>query len=142
MYSYFAWIVLSSADDTIEAEREFAQDLERLRSLVADRLCLNGREAIFSVNHMALFQCAEQHNHMRDHHARLLEVLVWISEKMPGSHGVIYWQDDGLPDHAEANRYHVIVLRKGTIENQRDTFLSPCEPMIEWEIGADGRAIS
>ena len=61
----------------------------------------------------------------------LLGGVAVASRKLPGSWGLIYERDDEMLDPPGPNAFRVRVLARGTIVERPDSFLSPCNPIIE-----------
>lgn len=62
----------------------------------------------------------------------MLEFFRWIGTIAPGSYGLLYYWDDEDSRGAEyRNQYRVLVMTRGTVAEQADPFLSPCEPTID-----------
>ncbi|HET9958476.1 MAG TPA: Imm7 family immunity protein [Polyangiaceae bacterium] len=128
MYSYHLWIVL--AESTQENDIGGLQDkINGLRTLLAESLDTRPEHPIIKVNCDWLFQCSVSHNHKGDAQERLESVLRWITRRLPGSYGLVYYRDD--EDPREANSYRVLVVSRGGVVERTDPFLSPVVPTIE-----------
>jgi hypothetical protein len=57
--------------------------------------------------------------------------LALIAEKLPGSYGLLYEQDDEMPVPPGPNAFRGRVLARGRIELRLDPFLSPSIPTTE-----------
>lgn len=44
-----------------------------------------------------------------------------------------YWNDENYGENDYENEFQVLVIKRGTCKWKRDSFLSPCVPMIEGE---------
>ena len=131
MYLWHAWIVLS--ESTIESnEGSLITKVNQLRDLVQEKqLYAVPNDPICTVNVDHVFQCSGSHNHRGDAHDRLVSVIAWIADRLPGSYGLIYWCDDEIPGTRVFDGYNVIVLARGKIANRYDPFLSPITPNVE-----------
>ena len=131
MYSWHAWIVLSEST-TESDEGSLSHKLELLRAEVRERrLYTVPEDPVCAVNYDHLFQCSGSHNHRGDAHERLISIVQWIAERLPGSHGLIYWRDDEILGNSVYNGYNVIVVARGRLHHRYDPFLSPTVPNIE-----------
>ena len=69
-------------------------------------------------------------NHTSSSWTELLEFLNWIGLEAKGSYGLLHFYDDEDKNGLE-NQFQVIVLKKGKISFNLDTFLSPYNPEVE-----------
>ncbi len=133
MYFFTMWMDL--------AESTFDGDLEKLsekgavlRELVESSLTVKPIPCVFEINCRMLLHCSCSHNHRGDAHDRLLRILEWITEHLPGTHGLVYWYDDEpgrTPPEEFVDAYRVIVVAKGKIMHRFDPFLSPTMLNVE-----------
>lgn len=87
---------------------------------LADMRCINGSQVV-TIN-----GCR---NHENGVIAKLVDFYRTVSEKAPGSFGLLYVRDGESSD--ESNEYQVYVMAKGRVEKRKDFYLSPCTPTIE-----------
>ena len=132
MYTFHMWIVLR--DSTVEDDDSVIwSKLKVLRPLFRERFgwssSRNDDDPIVITNGMVILNTSVCTNHRGVAHANLLETLSWIGAELPGSYGVVYWQDD--EDAATANRFELIVMKRGRLEHTSDEHLSPVNPSIE-----------
>lgn len=62
----------------------------------------------------------------------IIELLEQIGKVAPGSYGLIHLRDDENLQGLD-NEFKVLVLARGKVNVKKDTFLSPCIPIIEDE---------
>lgn len=135
MYGYHLWIDL--AETTEESDcGALEQKAAELQLLVREKLRCKPADCIFDVNGSKVWQCSGSTNHRGSAHAALLDVLQFVIEKLPGSHGLVYWSDDERTDKYEGvDRsdvgYRVIVIARGQMHERFDPFLSPRNPVVE-----------
>lgn len=132
MYYYHLWIVLDEApEDT--GYGLFQEKIEGLKHLVSQKLICRPRNCIEEVNYRTVMQCSGGSNHGGggQDHEDLLDVIDWIAENLPGSHGLVYWLDDEKPGRDAFDGYRVIVLARGHWRERFDPFLSPISPTVE-----------
>ncbi len=129
MYCYRLWIELSESTDEADCGGLGAK-AEELQALINEKLtCIREpNNCIFHVNYAKVFQCCAGANHRGNNHDALLEVVRFIVDKLPGSHGLVYWSDDEDPD---IDGYRVIVIARGQFHERPDPFLSPRNPIVE-----------
>ena len=61
---------------------------------------------------------------------KLVEVFNWIAVEAKGSYGLVHFFDDEDKNGLD-NQFQVMVLKKGKISFELDTFLSPYIPEVE-----------
>lgn len=120
MYKYRLWIQLCESTEESDIGHLDAKT-EELQAFVNEKLKLirKPQDCIFHVNYNKVFQCCAGANHRGNEHQALLEVLRFVIDTLPGSHGLVYWTDDEDP---EINGYRVIVIARGQIEERLDPF--------------------
>ena len=138
MYSYTLWVNLAETPEEID-DGNLAVKIDQLRELIEVEMPRLSVEAINPANYLWIFQCSAAHNRRLDRHERLLNVINWINEHLPGSYGLVYWRDD--EDHDKnnkliyspihANMFRVLVIARGTVTERLDPFLSPIVPTAE-----------
>jgi len=135
MYDYRLWIDLAESPEESDCGGLEKKAVE-LQLLVREKLRCKPNDCIFDVNCSKVWQCSGSANHRGSAHAALLEVLQFVIEKLPGSHGLVYWCDDERPDRYESARrddygYRVIAIARGKMHERFDPFLSPRNPVVE-----------
>ncbi|HXA18391.1 MAG TPA: Imm7 family immunity protein [Thermoanaerobaculia bacterium] len=131
MYSYHLWILLR--ESTREAEESsLIRKLDQLKAVVAEKLRdVVPEYPIHPLNYEHLLQGSVSHNRRGDSHDRMLSVLAWIADELPGSYGLVYWYDDEVPGRSFYDGYNVIVIARGSLMHRHDPFLSPVAPVVE-----------
>jgi len=69
-------------------------------------------------------------NHKSSSWTELLEFFNWIAIEARGSYGLLYFYDDEDKNGLN-NQFQVLVLKKGKINFEIDSFLSPYIPEVE-----------
>jgi hypothetical protein len=130
MHEFHAWIGL--------AQSPYEDDEELLRRGIDQVTALIARadwpDAVFgvrSLNGQHFVTATALVNRVRDEGQYLDDLLALIARVLPGSYGIIYDRADEMPDPPGANAFRVRVMARGTITEQIDPFLSPCDPVIE-----------
>lgn len=129
MYFYTAWFVLR--DSTSESRQDVLQrGIATIQDEMKNHLSsFVPNNAINDVNGEFLLQCSGSHNRPGNLHTSLLRLVRVIGDVLPGSYGLVYWTDDESVDTSDG--YNVVVLARGTVRTERDSFLSPIVPNIE-----------
>jgi hypothetical protein len=70
-------------------------------------------------------------NRRREEAVWIEDLLELVSQRLPGSWGLLYERDDEMSAPPGPNSYRVSVLARGRIARRLDPFLSPCIPVIE-----------
>ena len=124
MYVYHAWLELrvNTEDEDLG---ELRQKSDILRKIARDKLNIFEQDPVVDINYVTTFQCFSSHNHLTDAHERLIYVLDWVCKELPGSFGVIYWQDDEAEGWDSFQGFNVIVMKRGKLFHKLDTFFSP-----------------
>ncbi len=130
MYNYRLWIELAESTEDFDCGQLDAK-VEELRMLANNKLRCKPVDCVIHINYSTVFQCAAGANHRGQDHEDLLEVLRYITEKLPGSHGLVYWLDDENPGNWVFDGYRVIVVARGELHERYDPFLSPKHPVVE-----------
>jgi hypothetical protein len=130
MYYFHLWIELSESTEDSDCG-QLAAKAQELQSVVREKLKLirAPEECVFYINYSYVFQCSGGANHLGEDHGNLLEVLRFLVQRLPGSHGIVYWSDDEDPTYF--NDYRVIVIARGKLYDRPDPFLSPKNPTVE-----------
>jgi hypothetical protein len=58
------------------------------------------------------------------------ELLQEVARRFPAAYGLVHLRDDE-DAHGNDNAFMVYVVRRGMVERHLDSFLSPCNPLIE-----------
>jgi hypothetical protein len=128
MFEYHGWLVVqTSAYDEEVADLDQAK--ARVEYEIANLEQGTGLTNLQWVNGQAQLHIAGFKNHRGAHGDLVIDTFTRIGEIAPGSYGLLYFRDDEQP--GRENEFQVLAMRKGTISEQSDPFLSPCLPMIE-----------
>lgn len=131
MYEFHGWFGIS--------EDPYEDDLASLRAGVEElRARIEGvdwgsscRVRLDVLNGLPVVTAAGQTNHKGYEAGQLDELVAYIARRFPGSWGLLHDRsDEGDIPNAD-NAFRVRVLRRGTVEERLDPFLSPCDPVIE-----------
>ncbi len=60
-----------------------------------------------------------------------IEFFHFIGKIAPASYGILYLRDDEGTSNRNPNRFFVLRMARGQVEELEDTLLSPCVPLIE-----------
>ncbi|MEM9101208.1 MAG: Imm7 family immunity protein [Pseudomonadota bacterium] len=80
------------------------------------------------INGCYVFYIARLFNH-RTQAQLIIKLIYEIPKIFPTSYGLVYYRDD--EDKSLVNKFEVIVIEQGKIIKQKDSYLSPCVPIIE-----------
>jgi hypothetical protein len=58
-------------------------------------------------------------------------LLSLVSERLPGSWGMVHERDDEMPEPVGPNSFRIRVMTRGVLREHDDPFLSPINPVIE-----------
>jgi hypothetical protein len=130
LHEFHAWVGLGDSpfeDDTVR----IAEVVAELRQLVEAAHWETAKFTLQNLNGVFFLNADGFANRRRDE-AELLDLLLSIiSEKLPGSWGLVYERDDEAQITPGSNGFLVRVIARGTIAVRLDPFLSPCNPTIE-----------
>src|SRR5436190_23184370 len=111
MYECHLWIVLRESAEEYD-EGGLRPKLESLRRVVTRQLPdAHPPQPVLGINVSTVFQCSLERNHLNDTHERMLSVLDWIVAELPGSYGLVYWNDDEA--NGSSDSFQVIVVARG-----------------------------
>jgi hypothetical protein len=131
MFEYHAWVtVQSSAGDEEDTGEDAAfEAVEReIQSLDGGTTAVSLRW----VNGMAQLHMSGFLNHASGEGQQVVDTFRRVGQVAPGSYGLLYIRDDEDPQ-GRRNEFQVIVMRRGQTFTEKDSFLSPCIPVIEDE---------
>ena len=107
------------------------RSMDKLRDLVEG---VAWHDAVFEINNLNgqyFFRADGMVNRRRAEGKHLDDILTMIAHELPGSWGLVYERDDEMPDPPGVNAFRVRKVARGMISEEVDTFLSPCNPVIE-----------
>lgn len=82
------------------------------------------------MNGAAMLSCNGLTNHWSSDIEDVLALYNYLAKSTVGSYGVLYIHNDE-GDEEEHNNFIVFYLAKGELKKAKDSFLSPCNPVIE-----------
>jgi hypothetical protein len=91
---------------------------------------INGSQKNMSirvVNGNVLFICNAILNHESQEFSEIIEICKFISTRTKGSYGVVYIRNS----EKDPNKFNIIRIAKGQMDEKEDYLLSPCIPTIE-----------
>ena len=131
MFEYHGWITIEEQPYFVEDEKinEIVRDIKSHVSKlkwcngVLDVLVANG-------NYYLLITGYENRNISEPN---ILDLLNYIAKAAPGSYGLCHIFDNEDFKNGRENQFRVLVLKRGTVVEHDDTFLSPFVPEVEDE---------
>ncbi|WP_299221222.1 Imm7 family immunity protein [uncultured Aquimarina sp.] len=119
-----------------ESFKEEGEDESKLNSIVRIVESKISKELDFGnefyeikrVNGSIYLNITIAHNHRSEHP---FEFFKWLASTAVGSYGLIYVMDDEDIERGNENKFKVLRIRKGQIDELDDPFLSPINPEIE-----------
>ena len=141
MFESFGWVIVSTSveiftDDTpIEkldelddlVDRENIQLWQRLKQWLAENEDIGFKWHFYEYlnNIQGVLQFSYSRNHKSDF---IYEFLTWIAKNGTSSYGIVYFNDDESDDF---NKYKILRVVRGKVEEFEDPFLSPIIPTIK-----------
>ncbi len=130
MHEFHAWIGL--AQSTVEDDDELLHEaVSEVKDLVFRSTWHDAVFEVRNLNGQYFLTAIGLVNRRRDEGRRLDELLAMVARLLPGSWGMVYERDDEMPDPPGPNAFRVRVIARGTITENVDPILSPCNPVIE-----------
>jgi immunity protein 7 of polymorphic toxin system len=130
VYEVHGWFGLS--ESTHEADvGGLLEAVEEIKTRLAGLDWPNGSAALTPLNGQYFLILTRFANRPRNDRLRIYEILSLVAKRLPGSWGLLYERDDETQDPPGPNAFRVRVLRRGTVVEETDPFLSPCRPIIE-----------
>lgn len=130
MYEFHGWFVLAESPSESDTG-SLAPTIHDLKELIGRAQWPAMTAGIKTFNGEEFLTIDGLANRQRDEADLLDEVLRFLARRLPGSYGVLYDRDDELTVPPGPNAFRVRVLRRGTVTEETDHFLSPCQPLIE-----------
>jgi len=128
MYNYRLWIELSESQEEDDLG-DLNNKIKQLKQVFYDesnylRPC--PRECFLHANFSYFIQCSGggSKNPKGANYNTLLNVLNYLVEILPGSHGLVYWKDDEEYVYRRDfdARYRVIVIAEGKVTERGDGY--------------------
>ena len=130
MYEFHGWLGL--AESTEEAD---CGNLEAAISELRDRVQALGWQTanaeVLLLNGQFFLRLTGLVNRRRDEARNVAELLTFVSNRLPGSWGMVYERSDDMPTPPGPGAFRVLVLSRGVVREHLDPFLSPVNPNIE-----------
>lgn len=134
MYEYHGWITLRVSFENKEeenADRKLIETINQIKKHV-DKISLGyGLLDIRPINAVFHLCTSGNHNHRPIGQYSPVTLFTYIAAIAPGSYGILYIIDDEDMRDENYNKFKVYVLKKGTVEECCDPFLSPFTPTVE-----------
>jgi hypothetical protein len=130
VYAFHGWLDLASSpyEDDTERVLEVMSELEAMSAafdwpnLLVEIRMLNGT---------GFLGVTGRFNRRRVEAIEIWKLVRYAAERLPGSSGLIYERDDETADPPGPNAHKVTVLARGVFHVREDSFLSPCNPVVE-----------
>jgi hypothetical protein len=130
MYQVHAWFGLS--ESTFESEDSVLQPiLGDLQALLDASATFNVRADVAPLNGVYFLTVTALVNHRSSAEEEIEGLVRFITQRLPGSWGLLYERDDETTAPPGPNAYRVRVVARGRVQERADPFLSPCQPTIE-----------
>lgn len=127
MFEYHGWIKISESAHEAEDNSDLLKSLLSKITQIVDELKDNsGDVEVFMQNGTHYLRLHGDRNHYQ---SWVLSLFTKVGEIARGSYGLLYVRDD--EDSKYSNQFQVWRMAKGTVSNERDQFLSPCNPVLE-----------
>ena len=133
MLEYQGWFVIRESFNERDESEEKLESIWKILKVLVSNINYNRKTEICQMkitNGDYKLMIAGMDNHKSSSWVELLQLLDWIATESKGSYGLLHFYDDedknGLDNH-----FQVIVLKKGKISFELDTFLSPYNPEVE-----------
>lgn len=130
MYEFHGWLGLAESTEESEISR-LQPIIDELRTLLAGFVWPNVKVALLLLNGTYFLTITANVNRRRSEAAQIEKVIHFISERLPGSWGLLYERDDETTAPPGPNAFRVRTVARGRVEEHTDPFLSPCRPTIE-----------
>ncbi|WP_433005804.1 Imm7 family immunity protein [Kribbella sp. CA-294648] len=125
VYTVNGWFELASDDDREEEAVAGLQDYCRTFDGT------NIQVTWPAPNYARFLTIAGNANHLRTHSADVHGLLQLVGERLPGSWGLLYEQDDERTEPPGPDAYRVTRMIRGRLQEQMDPFFSPIVPVVE-----------
>jgi len=129
MIEFNGWVQLALSTDG-EGEDNVTSAVQVFGRIVDGIRCHATFPFIQARNGSYYLHVAGNANHNGLDWAETSELLEEVANRFPGAYGLVYLRDDE-DSQGNENAFVVYVVRRGTVECHLDSFLSPCNPVIE-----------
>ncbi|WP_433151928.1 Imm7 family immunity protein [Actinomadura nitritigenes] len=125
MFEYHGWLTIQSS-----AGDEEDEDLLAAHNVVDRVVRESGLGTLRMVNGMSQFHISGFVNHRAGEGQEVVDLFQYVGKLAPGSYGLLYIRDDEDAG-GRVNEFQALVMKRGTVSQHPDPFLSPCIPEIE-----------
>jgi len=139
MVEYHGWAVIRVSADATEDEPEHVVGdmVQRIQHRIAGISSEQRILGLRCVNGAYLLWAAGYTNHRGADVEEIIAFYSFLATEAPGSYGLLYVQDDEDPQGRD-NEFQVWKLARGRLSDERDVFLSPYDPVVEYKPGDEG----
>lgn len=133
MLEYQGWFVIRESFNERDDSENMMKEIWQKLAIFVVKINSNRQAEICQMkitNGSYKLMIAGMDNHKSSSWTELLEFLNWIGLEAKGSYGLLHFYDDEDKNGLE-NQFQVIVLKKGKISFNLDTFLSPYNLEVE-----------
>lgn len=129
MITFNGWVVIQeSFTEEDENDKLLQIIIEKIKAKITTLAYLNENYTLENLNGSYHLSIMADHNHRTEH---IIDFFKWISAIAIGSYGILYVQDDEDTSRGNENQFVVWVMKKGTVTEMDDIYLSPVFPEIE-----------
>ncbi|CAM3799742.1 Imm7 family immunity protein [Smaragdicoccus niigatensis] len=131
MFEYHGWMTIrASAGDEKPAETATATALAEVE--LAQLRSGSGFVDLRTVNGSPQVHFGGLFNHGGGREGVVLSTFRRLGEVARGSYGLLYVRDDE-DSSGRDNEFRVLIMRRGQVIEAKDSYLSPCIPLVEDE---------
>ena len=129
MIEFNGWaIIRESFTEEGENEKLLKSIVKQIELKITELNSDNEFYSLKSLNGTYHLTITVNHNHRTEH---VTQFFQWISTISKGSYGILYVQDDEDIKRGNENKFKVWAMKKGTVTELNDRYLSPVNPEIE-----------
>jgi len=129
MILFNGWIEISDNPSEMDFDKMNNSIIPKIEEMIKTHQYDNQSIELKRYNYAYFLIIGGGHNHDVGYSSDLKRLMIDIGELTPGSYGIVYVrfpEDDKL-----YNEFQVYKLAKGKFSIEKDTYLSPCVPIIE-----------
>jgi hypothetical protein len=130
MYEVHGWFGLAESTEAADVGGLFA-GVEDVRHMLEEHTWPTISAAVEVINGQPFLVLTGFANRRREEATFIDDVVEFVSDRLPGSWGLLYERDDEMPPPPGPNAFRVTALARGRLLKRLDPFLSPCIPTIE-----------
>lgn len=132
MYEFHGWITLRETFENREMDEcQISKIASDIKLHIEKLNWYHGVIGIRPINVEYYIWTVGASNHKPQDSDSPVEFFRYIGKMAPGSYGILYVIDDEDMSDENYNKFKVYVLKKGTVEERNDPFLSPFTPTVE-----------